>query len=40
VGFVVKLRVVWGFDYNLSWELYKGVIFMRGSVVVISLKIW
>jgi hypothetical protein len=38
VGIVEKRRVEWEFDINLRKWLYKGMIFMRG-VLLIVIKI-
>jgi hypothetical protein len=39
VGIVEKRRVEWEFDINLRNELYKGMIFMRGVLLLFVIKI-
>ena len=38
-GFCSEIKGIWEIPYNLSWEIYKGVVFMRGIVVVVCHKI-
>jgi hypothetical protein len=39
VGIVEKRRVEWEFDINLRKGLYKGMIFMRGVLLLFVIKI-
>ena len=39
MGIVEKRRVEWEFDINLRNELYKGMIFMRGVLLIVIKKI-
>ena len=39
MGIVEKRRVEWEFDINLRNRLYKGMIFMRGVLLLFVIKI-
>ena len=39
MGIVEKRMVEWGFDINLRKKLYKGMIFMRGVLLLFVIKI-